>query len=237
MSAFATHARAPPRRAPAPRHAARRPSRRICSAAIVGAAALHRRWRARVSFLPASTRAEFRPMERARGGDYVGAARCFVEAFFLRKGNQPTASELAYLNGAQKKDLLRRYNQRGLGTMFVIKDERGDVVACVGAEVQTYKGTILCVARRTTRRVRWSTAPSSPTSRWLESRDARDSQKALMRRAIEEECKEWGFEEAVLVVEKNNREATSLYKKLGYRGIGGEPDTPNLVVNADGKVV
>ena len=56
-------------------------------------------------------------------------------------------------------------------------------------------------------------------------------------RAIEEECKEWGFEEAVLVVEKNNREATSLYKKLGYRGIGGEPDTPNLVVNADGKVV
>ena len=41
----------------------------------------------------------------------------------------------------------------------------------------------------------------------------------------------------MLVVEANNREATSLYKKLGYRGIGGEPDTPNLVVNGDGKVV
>jgi len=175
-------------------------------------------------------------MERARGGDYVGAARCFVEAFFLRKGNQPTASELAYLNGAQKKDLLRRYNQRGLGTMFVIKDERGDVVACVGAEVQTYKGTI--PLRRAANDAPGEVVDRPVIANLAVARVARRKglAKALMR-AIEEECKEWGFEEAVLVVEKNNREATSLYKKLGYRGIGGEPDTPNLVVNADGKVV
>jgi hypothetical protein len=40
----------------------------------------------------------------------------------------------------------------------------------------------------------------------------------------------------VLVVEKSNRGAMSLYKKLGYRGIGGEKDTPNLVIDENGKV-
>ena len=55
--------------------------------------------------------------------------------------------------------------------------------------------------------------------------------------AIEEEIQEWGFDEAVLVVEKSNRGAMSLYKKLhGYRGIGGRRTPPNLVIDENGKV-
>ena len=181
---------------------------------------------------------DFGPMERARGGDFAGAATCFVDAFFLRKGNARdvvTASELAYLNGAQKKDLLRRYNQRGLGTMFVIKNAGGKVVACVGAEVQTFVGAV------PQRRAKEG-ASAEPKDRAVvanlavaEEARRRGLAKALMA-AIEEEIQEWGFDEAVLVVEKSNRGAMSLYKKLGYRGIGGEKDTPNLVIDENGKV-
>jgi isopentenyl diphosphate isomerase/L-lactate dehydrogenase-like FMN-dependent dehydrogenase len=55
--------------------------------------------------------------------------------------------------------------------------------------------------------------------------------------AIEEEAKAWGFDETVLIVEANNKSATSLYKKLGYKAIGTEPDAPNLKVDENGKVV
>ena len=56
-------------------------------------------------------------------------------------------------------------------------------------------------------------------------------------RAIEEEAKDWGFEETVLVVEASNARATSLYRKLGYRPIGTESGAPNLRVDENGKVV
>jgi isopentenyl diphosphate isomerase/L-lactate dehydrogenase-like FMN-dependent dehydrogenase len=55
--------------------------------------------------------------------------------------------------------------------------------------------------------------------------------------AIEEEAKAWGFDETVLIVEANNKSATSLYKKLGYKAIGTEPDAPNLRIDENGKVV
>ena len=60
--------------------------------------------------------------------------------------------------------------------------------------------------------------------------------KALMR-AIEEEAKDWGFDETVLVVEASNKQATSLYRKLGYKAVGFDSDAPNLRVDENGKVV
>jgi|TARA_B110000503_G_C7161018_1_gene419679 hypothetical protein len=89
-----------------------------------------------------TTTSALRPMERARGQDYAGAAECFVDAFFLKRnggGDRITKSELAYLNGAQRKDLVSRYNQKNKGVMFVIKDaDTNKVVGCVGAEVQKF---------------------------------------------------------------------------------------------------
>jgi ribosomal protein S18 acetylase RimI-like enzyme len=182
-------------------------------------------------------------MERARGQDYVGAAECFVDAFFLRRnggGDRITKSELAYLNGAQKKDLVKRYNQRGLGTMFVIRDEASNkVVGCVGAEVQQFVGA------RPARRVEggdgrtYANATDRPVVANLavaSSARRKGLAKALMR-AIEEEAKAWGFEETVLIVEANNKQALSLYKKMGYRAIGSENEAPNLRVDENGRVV
>ena len=92
-----------------------------------------------------ATRAEYGDVERARGQDYNASANVFVDAFFLRGkpagDNAITPSELSYLRGAQRKDLTRRYNRRGDAAMFVIRDDdgNGDVVGCVGAEVQRFQ--------------------------------------------------------------------------------------------------
>jgi ribosomal protein S18 acetylase RimI-like enzyme len=192
---------------------------------------------------PASNvaRAAFGEIERARGQDYASAAEVFVEAFFLRKGGAAdviTKSELAYLNGAQKRDMVGRYNKRGLCAMYVIRDDdTGKVVGCVGADVQTFKGTV--PVKRATDATKGEVADRPVIANLATAPAARRRglAKKLMAR-IEEECKEWGFEEAVLVVEANNSKARSLYSKLGYKAIGGEPDTPNIVIDREtGKVV
>ena len=187
-----------------------------------------------------SPTAAFKPMERARGQDYAGAAACFVDAFFLRRGgggDRITKGELSYLLGAQKKDLVKRYNQRSRGALFVIKDEEtNEVVGCVGAETQRFVGFL--PARRAASDAGVAAADRPVVANLAVASSARRKglAKALMR-AIEEEAKDWGFEETVLVVEASNKQATSLYRKLGYKAVGVESDAPNLRVDENGKVV
>ena len=187
-----------------------------------------------------SPTAAFKPMERARGQDYAGAAACFVDAFFLRRdggGDRITKGELSYLQGAQKKDLVKRYNQKSRGAMFVIKDEdTNEVVGCVGAETQRFVGFL--PARRAASDAGVAAADRPVVANLAVASSARRKglAKALMR-AIEEEAKSWGFDETVLVVEASNKQATSLYRKLGYRPIGTEAGAPNLRVDENGKVV
>lgn len=158
-------------------------------------------------------------IERARGQDYASAAECFVEAFFLarrsKSATEITKGELAYLNGAQKKDMVSRYNQRGLGTMLVIKDDemRGAVVACVGVEVQTFKGTVPLRRAEENSKGEVMDRPVIANLATAPSARRKGLAKKLMR-AVEEQCVEWGFEEAVLVVEANNSKARGLYKKV-----------------------
>jgi ribosomal protein S18 acetylase RimI-like enzyme len=179
-------------------------------------------------------------MERARGQDYAGAAACFVDAFFLRRGgggDRITKGELSYLLGAQKKDLVKRYNQKSRGALFVIKDEEtNEVVGCVGAETQRFVGFL--PARRAASDAGVAAADRPVVANLAVASSARRKglAKALMR-AIEEEAKDWGFEETVLVVEASNKQATSLYRKLGYKAVGFESDAPNLRVDENGKVV
>jgi ribosomal protein S18 acetylase RimI-like enzyme len=160
-------------------------------------------------------------MERARGQDYAGAAACFVDAFFLRRdggGDRITKGELSYLVGAQKKDLVKRYNQKSLGTMFVIKDEEtNEVVGCVGAEVQRFVGAT--PARRSENDANGVVADRPVVANLAVASSARRKglAKALMF-AIEEEAKAWGFDETVLIVEANNRKRDVALQKIRVQG-------------------
>ena len=189
---------------------------------------------------PPPTTAAFKPMERARGQDYAGAAACFVDAFFLRRGgggDRITKGELSYLLGAQKKDLVKRYNQKSRGALFVIKDEEtNEVVGCVGAETQRFVGFLPARRAASDAGVVAADRPVVANLAVASSARRKGLAKALMR-AIEEEAKDWGFEETVLVVEASNKQATSLYRKLGYKAVGVESDAPNLRVDENGKVV
>lgn len=168
-------------------------------------------------------------IERARGQDFASAASCFVEAFFLGRKKDGTVAiskgELSYLNGAQKKDMVSRYNQRGVGTMLVIKDDerKGAVVGCVGVEVQTFKGTT--PLRRADQDAKGEVLDRPVVANLATAPSARRKglAKRLMR-AAEEQCVEWGFDEAVLIVEANNSKALGLYKKVrrerGRDGLG-----------------
>ena len=156
----------------------------------------------------------------------ASAAEVFVEAFFLRKGGAAdviTKSELAYLNGAQKRDMVGRYNKRGLCAMYVIRDDdTGKVVGCVGADVQTFKGTV--PVKRATDATKGEVADRPVIANLATAPAARRRglAKKLMAR-IEEECKEWGFEEAVLVVEAKPEGIEKLSAALKLEFVTSEP--------------
>ena len=189
-----------------------------------------------------ATRAEYGDVERARGQDYNASANVFVDAFFLRGkpagDNAITPSELSYLRGAQRKDLTRRYNRRGDAAMFVIRDDdgNGDVVGCVGAEVQRFQGIVPLSRADAETKGEVLDRPVIANLAVAASARRRGVAKRLMR-AVEDEIRGWGYDEAVLVVESSNGKAKGLYGKLGYKVVGGEAATPNIVISAEGKVV
>ena len=180
-------------------------------------------------------------MERARGQDYTSAAECFVDAFFLKRNggsDRITKGELAYLNGAQRKDLVKRYNQKNKGTMFVVKDdETNKVVGCVGVEVQKFVGNVpLRRAENDLGDVEILDRPVIANLAVASSARRKGLAKSLMRE-IEEEVKKWGYDETILVVESANKKAVLLYKKSGYKPIFNDKAAPNLAIDENGKVV
>ena len=187
------------------------------------------------------TTSAFKPMERARGQDYASAAECFVDAFFLKRNggsDRITKGELAYLNGAQRKDLVKRYNQKNKGTMFVVKDdETNKVVGCVGVEVQKFVGNVpLRRAENDLGDVEILDRPVIANLAVASSARRKGLAKSLMRE-IEEEVKKWGYDETILVVESANKKAVLLYKKSGYKPIFNDKAAPNLAIDENGKVV
>jgi ribosomal protein S18 acetylase RimI-like enzyme len=99
----------------------------------------------------------------------------------------------------------------------VIKDDEASagaaVVGCVGAEVQTFKGTV--PLRRAEDDTKGEVVDRPVIANLATGLSAR--RKGLAKRlmaAAEEQCVEWGFDEAVLIVESSNTKALDLYKKV-----------------------
>ena len=183
---------------------------------------------------------------RARGPDFIGASECFVRAFFFDGAAEDSVSplELNSLVRAQKADLLRRYNRKGAGALFVAKNDDGQVIACVGVETQRFVGALpesrAVAVSEDNVRGNGGGALSPPVERPVianlavsKSARRRGLAKQLMA-AVETEASSMGFDECVLVVEATNGKAKALYSRLGYRTEGVDPTAPSLKVK-DGK--
>lgn len=185
------------------------------------------------------------PPRRARGGDYNAAAATFASSFFYDGKVDPRDVEYKGLTRACASDMRKRYSARGGdgSALVVIMDEENSssCLACGGVEVRKYVG-----ANDYETMVKNGNAGGGVEDKIINrpivanlatAREARRRGygKAIMAE-LEEICAENGFDECCLVVEAGNRRAQSLYKKLGYRVIGGDSNAAALKV-IDGRSV
>jgi ribosomal protein S18 acetylase RimI-like enzyme len=180
-------------------------------------------------------------VERARGGDYNAAAATFVKGFFFDGASDvENEAEFRSLTRAQTSDLKKRYDASGRdgSALLVIRDNgsgSSKILACGGVEVRSYVGATdyetyvkqgrggMDVELNVVERPVVANLATAPEAR------RKGYGKAIMR-ALEEVCLENGYDECVLVVDASNKRAQALYKKLGYKVIGGDKKAAALKV-------
>lgn len=185
------------------------------------------------------------PPRRARGGDYNAAAATFASSFFYDGKVDPRDVEYKGLTRACGSDMRKRYSARGGdgSALVVIMDEEdsSSCLACGGVEVRKYVGAndyeTMVKNGKAGGGVEEKIINRPIVANLATAREARRRGygKAIMAE-LEEICAENGFDECCLVVEAGNRRAQSLYKKLGYRVIGGDSNAAALKV-IDGRSV
>jgi len=175
-------------------------------------------------------------VESAQGADYAAAAATFVAGFFFDgAADAENETEFRGLVRAQTSDLRKRYANRDGAALLVIRDpnERGSVIACGGVEARSYVGAMdyETYVKNGGDVGQASVAKRPVVANLAVSRAARRKGygKAIMR-ALEDFCLENEYDEAVLVVDASNARAQGLYKKLGYRVIGGDKNAAALKI-------
>lgn len=133
-------------------------------------------------------------------------------------------------------------------------DGDGEVLACAGVEPQFFVGNtilvrlallaLVCASTLTSAFLQRGPARSNPPRGAVQRpvvsnvavalRARRRGLGAALMRACEEQAKDWGYQECLLLVEQGNGRARKLYRKLGYKDLrGGEDvDAPSLKVLA-----
>lgn len=181
---------------------------------------------------PKSTRVS--EINRARVSDYPRVADFLVESFYTDSRNPEnnlSPGMQSSLVRDQNMDLRARYgrNQMGGGglecAILTADTEYKETIGCVALGVTPFVGDAAQLAIRdlynypedATLRPVVANLAVNPAAR------RRGIAKRLMREA-EGVCKEWGYDEVWLLVEKDNVKARKLYGKLGYKVIRSEED-------------
>ena len=174
--------------------------------------------------------------------EFLEVADCFVEGYFLDgRPEALDAGAVRRLAGATLRDLESRYgggrSTAGERCLLCVRDGDDTVVGCVGLQMQPFlRNSVLRGALR-------SNPPPEAVLRPVVSnlavlpRARRRGLAAKLMARCESQCRAWGIQECILLVESTNSRAQKLYGKLGYKRLadGDEEDAPSLKVE-NGKV-
>lgn len=170
----------------------------------------------------------------------VNAAKCFTDAFWNgKKGGvkELSSSQSKSLTKSQIAEFRKRYGFRAAAGMLdkrselvVIQNKKnGEIMGCAGIEVS---------------KVSTPNGKSIPTNAPLMSNLAvgkkyrrRGLAEDLVKATEEVARKKWGYDECYLFVEKQNRAAVRLYRKLGYVQQWEDDTATTLIPTARGAVV
>jgi len=181
----------------------------------------------KVAVRPADTNA-------ARGAIFGPVAEVCADCLFDPK----TSQDKALLTATLRRDLSDRFGSRNRADhILVVAEDTGSeaIVGSVGIEVSRLTSAALNEQQATSDDW-YDTAQERPLlSNLAVSRDyrRRGIAKKLCRDA-EAAVKSWGYDEVLLKVEKGNRKAFNLYKRLGYRVVATDPNAEKPIVATGG---
>lgn len=144
-------------------------------------------------------------------------------------------TEKAILTSALDRDLRQRITGKEGGALWVVQDDSDSVIGSVAIEVRK-----LSPAALDAQRLRGQGTPDVLQDRPLLSSLAVSSKfrkRGLAKklcRAAEVQCKEWGFDEILLRVERDNGKARNLYRKLGYRVVAVDKEAERPIAGPGG---
>ena len=145
-------------------------------------------------------------------------------------------AQLIIIAAALQRDLQNRFTRRNRAAhdFFLAKDDdSGEIVGCVGIDVQRLSSTALGEPRigpsdtRLDERPLLSSLAVSPEYR---------KKGIAMRlcRAAEDAARGWGFSEVLLKVESDNGKALNLYRRVGYRKVAVDKEAERPVAGSGG---
>lgn len=165
--------------------------------------------------------------------DLQDAAEFFVDAFWTAKvgggSRKLSKRQVSQLFQSQQAEFTRRYGGRRPAEFFLIRNNKDEVIACAGVEIDkiragSMKGPVL------------DTAPLMSNLAVSRSYRRRGLAEDLVK-AVENHCKfAWGNTECYLYVEERNRGAVKLYQKLGYRTIWKDKEAQTLLPTEGGSL-
>lgn len=170
--------------------------------------------------------------------ELLKAATFFTESFWAGKSTEPngalTPKQYKILKGSQSAEFRKRYGSK-MG-----KDRRAELLVCKNEESDEIYGCAgIEVSKISTSNGRSVQFPAPLMSNLAVGKNYRRKGLAedLVKAAEELVLKQWGYNECYLYVEKKNKPALKLYKKLGYKVMWEDDTATSLTPTAKGNIV
>jgi len=169
--------------------------------------------------------------------DLESAAKFFTLAFWQSKATATESvsnTQLLSLEKRQKAEFRRRYGQTGApqdrrAELILCKNSKGEVIGCAGIEVDN----VSTASGKSIGRLKAPLMSNLAVGKQFRRKGLAED---LVKSVEDLVLKEWGYDECFLFVEKKNRAAVKLYRKLGYKVAWEDDESSSLVPNKAGNM-